>query len=516
MKKILEKIRKVILWTPDIRLVAIVAVTAFLLLLVPLLRIAIYTVPWYDDYGYGNSVKNFLSLEYSLSSALQGAIYCVRTQWWAWQGTFSSIFFMATAPFVWNESYYFLGSLFLIIILPLSVFVLAGVLLRSVLKADMSYTLILQATVAAAVVVFIHSDRAGFYWYNSGVHYVGMHAFLLLTAAAWIKILAGTGRIRTVLLLVWTLFGAVLGGGANFVTALQGLVLLMSLAALGVLLRKRRTFLLLPSMAVYLYAFYINVSAPGNSKRQALFSGSGEGVMGAASAVLSSFWEALRYLWRFTGLRTWAVVLLLLPIIWQMLKKTEFRFKYPALILLWSFCFYATGFTPSLYAMGHAGLGRTLNSVKITWQLLLFLNEVYWLGWLRQKTREKGRLADLARKFRRRDKIREGVPVCFYLLMGMLMFGIFAADPYQAAHYSTFCAYWYVHTGEADAFHKEYLARVETIINGGSVVEVTPYHFKPAPICVDDLSADPSNEANQFMASWYGKEAIICKSADTE
>ena len=516
MKKLLEKMRKIILWSPDIRLVAIVAVISFLLLMVPLLRIAVYTVPWYDDYGYGSYVRNFLSSEYSLSSALKGAIICVRDQWWAWQGTFSSIFFMATAPFAWNEYYYFLGPLFLIIILPVSVFVLAGVLLRSVLKADRSHTLILQATVAAAVVVFIHSDRAGFYWYNSGVHYVGMHAFLLLTAAAWIKILAGTGKIGTALLLVWTLFGAVLGGGANFVTALQGIVFLMSLVALGALLRKWRTLLLLPSLAVYLYAFYINVSAPGNSTRQALFSGSGEGVMGAASAVLGSFREGFRYLWSFTGLRTWAVVLLLLPVIWQMLKNTEFRFKYPALVLAWSFCFYATGFTPSLYAMGHAGLGRTLNSVKITWQLLLFLNEVYWLGWLRQKTREKGWMADFFLKFRYRDKTREGVPVCFYLLMGMLMFGIFAADPYQDAHYSSFCAYWYVHTGEANEFHKEYLARVETIVNGGSVVEVAPYHFKPAPICVDDLSADPDNEANRFMASWYGKEAIICKSADTD
>lgn len=516
-KGLLDRIKKIILWRPDMRLVAVLAVTALVLLLVPIVRFALYSVPWYDDYSFGNFVRMALNNEYSLSSALRGAIDCVRTQWWAWQGTFSSIFFMSLVPLVWGESYYFLGPLFLIIILPASVFVLEGVLLRGVLKVETASSLILQATVAAVTVMFIYTDRAGFYWYNSGVHYIGMHSFLILTVAAWAKLLNGSGKPGTVFLFVWTLIGAVLGGGANFVTALQGLVVVVSLVALGALLRRKRTILLLPSLAVYAYAFKKNVLAPGNRNRQVIYSGSREeGAMSAVSAIAESFLEAFRHMWRFTGFRTLAVMLLLLPIIWRMVKKTNFRFRYPGLVLVWSLCFYATGYTPSLYALGHAGLSRTLNAVQITWQILLFLNEVYWLGWLRQRTAQEGGAAKIARKLRSRFAIGEGIPICFYLLMGMMMLGIFAVDYPQESYYSSFCAYKYVHSGEANEFHKEYLARIEMIVNGESVVEVPPYHFKPAPICVDDLSEDPNSEPNRFMATWYEKAAIICVNPNSE
>ena len=78
-------------------------------------------------------------------------------------------------------------------------------------------------------------------------------------------------------------------------------------------------------------------------------------------------------------------MVMLLPLIWQALKETEYRFRYPGVVLLWSFCLYATGYTPSLYSLGHAGLSRTLNAAKITYLLLLFLNEIYWCGWLQQR-----------------------------------------------------------------------------------------------------------------------------------
>ena len=503
MKKVWERIKKVVLWRLDMRLTAVLAVLAMLLLIIPLLRIAFYTVPWYDDYNYGKYVKNFLIEDYSLGSALRGAYYCVHTVWYAWQGTFSSVFFMCMGPFVWDTKYYYLGSLFLILLFSVSVYVFTGVLLRGVLKAERSYSIVLQAAAVAIAVVFIHSDRAGFYWYNSGVHYVGMHSFLLLTAAAWIMLLIGKKKWSTILLVIWTLIGAVLGGGANFVTALQGMVLVISITVLGALLRNKRCLLLFPSAAVYAYAFYINVSAPGNNVRSAYFSG-----LDPLSSILRSFLEGFLHMWTFTGLRMLSAMLLLLPIIWNMLKKVEFKFQYPGAVLLWSFCFYATGFTPSLYSMGDAGLGRTLNAVKITWQILILMNEVYWLGWLQQKAVQREKM--------NRNQERKAMPLIYYLVSGGVILGIFAADPYQAHHYSTFCAYYYVHSGEAFEFYKEYLARVEMIENGGDVVIVPPYHFTPAPICVSDLFSDYSREENTTMADWYGKQAIICKEDDAE
>lgn len=514
MKQIWSKIQKMLLWKPDMRLVAAVSVLAVLLLMIPLARYVLYSVPWYDDYLYGRFVKANLEQEYSLSSGVQGAVLSTKTEWYAFQGTFSSIFFMSIAPYAWNEDLYYLGPEFLIAISVISVFVLVGVLLKGILKADTASCIIIQSVAAAVVMVFIYSFQQGYIWYNGGLHYVGMHSFFLLTAAAWSMLLADKGKINTAFCLVWSLMGAVLAGGANYVTALQGLLLILSLVALGICLRRKRTLLLLPSLIVYAIAFYYNVSAPGNDRRYAIYDDSGL-TMGAFEAVWRSFVEAFRYMWEFTGVRMLAAMVLLLPVIWLMLRKVEFRFRFPGILLLWSFCFYATGFTPSLYVMGDGGVSRTLNIVKINWQLLLLLNEVYWLGWFQQRNRREKKSAGLFQKLCGAIGNLKGIPISFYAVMGLIMLGIFALEPLQATNYSTFCAYWFVHTGEAEAFHNEYLARIDTIKNGGSVVVVTPYVFRN-PLCTEDLSEDPENGPNRAIAVWYGKEAVICRKAEAE
>ena len=44
----------------------------------------------------------------------------------------------------------------------------------------------------------------------------------------------------------------------------------------------------------------------------------------------------------------------------------------------------------------------------------------------------------------------------FYVVMAMLMIGIFAIEPNKGGIYSTYCAYYFVHTGEAYNYYKEY------------------------------------------------------------
>ncbi|MCM1568179.1 MAG: hypothetical protein NC081_01880 [Roseburia sp.] len=497
MKKWKESIKKAGAWKPDTRIVAGFFVLALILLLIPLLRICRYTTPWYDDYSYGNSPKNFLALEYSLGSALQGVLYCVKTMWYAWQGTFSSIFFMALVPSIWGEQYYFLGPMFLVLILPAAVFVLVKVLVRDVLGADYASCLVLQVTASVLALVLMHTARSGLFWYNSGIHYIGMHSFLMLYAASLIKLLQTKNRWPLFLLMPVSLLGALLCGGANFVTSLQGMLVTLSVMGIGILCKRKRVALMLPAFVVYACGFYLNLSAPGNDKRMGYYT---DVRMGAGAAVVQSFAEAFKHLWAFTGWMTIALLLLVAPVIWQMVKRISFRFRYPGLVLLWSFCLYATGFTPSLYSLGNPGLGRTLNAVKLTFQLLFLLNEVYWLGWL-EKTLEK-----------RKKKVWSGrVFWWFYPVMGAVMLLVFLTTPSPEGIYSSWGAYYFVHTGEADNYYREYLERVEVLKGPGKNVVVKPYMWNPWLIRVGDLSEDPNREENQFIAQWYGKDSVVCK-----
>lgn len=495
---------------PDSRLVAFLAVGILLVLLIPLLRLSFYTLPWYDDYSYGKFVKGFLDQERTWESALEGAVNGTKVQWYAWQGTFSSIFFMCLMPGVWGEEFYFLGPFFLILILPFSVWILGRVMLRDVLKADNSIAVIISSIAAAVCVVMIHSPGTGFFWYNGGIHYVGMHSFLLLLAAGWMKLLIGGGRIASAGLILWTVIGAVLAGGANYVTALQGAILAASLVGLGVVLRKKRTFLLLPSMAVYVFAFYKNIIAPGNSVRTNVLSDMGRG-MGALASIGNSFLEAFLHLGEFTGPMTLAVLLLLAPLIRRVAVKCSFRFRYPELLLLWSLCLYASGFTPGLYTLGFDIPDRTVNAVKLTYQILLFVNEVYWVGWLCRKLEGMGEIAFLGwiwEKKRNSERMGEMPSLLFFLAMGLGMLCLFAMEPDRRELYSSCGAYRDIRSGEAYNFYLECRERIDRLKGDEHDIVFQPFQWTETYLYQGDLPEEPWEHQNTVMAEWYGKGSV--------
>lgn len=505
-----EKTGKLLLRTPAPWLVAAVSAAAVAVLLIPLIRLAFYAAPWYDDYNFGKYVKNFLDQEFSLKSALEGALFCVKSEWYAWQGPYTANFFSALMPAVWGEEYYFLGPLSIILLLPVGVYVLTGTLMRTVLKTtDWASCVIVQSVAAAVAVVLMHSPREGFFWYVGGMCYVGVHSFLMLLTAAWIVLLTGKNKVLTTVLMLGSLAGAVLAAGSTYLTALQGLLIGLSIGALGVLLRSRRVLLLVPSLLVYAYGFWKSVSSPGNQVRKVGFEESGIG-MDPVSAIVNSFIEAFRQLGKFTDMAAVLMLILLVPIIWKMIQKINFSFRYPGLLLLWSFCLYATGFTPCLYTLGYIGPERALNVVKLTYQLLLFINEVYWLGWLYGKLQRAERMTLLGRIREKKGPVQGAdPPVLFYLVMGVLIVGTCFLNPHREKAYSSYGAYVCIHSGEAYNFYQEYLERVETIKNGGDTVTVKPYNYRPEILCRGELSEDRDSGPNKAIAKWYDKSAVI-------
>ena len=320
------RLKKFVLWKPSARVAAVVFSLALILMLIPLLRLALYSVPWYDDYNYGLYARRAVESGAGLPGAIRGAWECTKMSWYAWQGTYSSIFFMSLVPNIWGEEFYFIGPMFLILLLVAGIFAFIGVLAGDVFKFDKIYTFSLQSVTAAAVLMFIYSAKEGFYWYNGGVHYVGMHSFCLLMLAAAVKLLKVKNKAASCFLLFGSMLGVLLSAGANYVTALQGLLALLLTVGIAVLCKDRRAFRLLPSLLVYGIGFYKNVIAPGNDKRMTSFIGYG---YGAVESILCSFLEALKYLWEFTGLITVAVLAMLVPVVWQMVKKAVLLFLCP-------------------------------------------------------------------------------------------------------------------------------------------------------------------------------------------
>ncbi len=483
-------------WKPGNRVLCILSAIIFIILLIPLFRIAMYAIPWYDDYIYGIFVRDRLAENPTVFGALRGAAEAAAYKWNTWQGTYSSLFLMALVPFVWGEEYYFWGLWFIIALLVMSVFVLTKVLVRDVIRADRETCFIMQIFAATVVVLLIHSARAGFFWYNSGIYYVGMSSVLILTAAAELRLLVEELRRKQLCLAAILTALAFLLGGSNYVTALQGILMTASVICFGIYRHNKRTYLMLPAAIVYAAGFTLSAAAPGNAFRTKELEELGLG-MDPVEAILRSLWEGMIQLWGFSGFFTIFMLLLAVPVIWQMVKKCRFSFRYPLLWCGWAFCLYSAGYTPSFYSLGEAGPERTVNAVKITYHVLLIITEVYWLGWLNRYLERKGKKEFDIKGY-----------WWYYALILAAMFVCFVLTPYKAAEYSSYGAWSYLHSGDAAGFRQEYLERVEILKGPEKDVVLEPFHYYPRVLSVEDIKWEASAEPNRAMAAWFGKDSV--------
>lgn len=489
--------KKIIGCEINIKLLSIGSLCLLIALSIPIARIMMYCVPWYDDFGYGHLTKVYWETNHSFIEAIQGALKNVHGMWYAWQGTYTSCFFMSLMPAIWGTDKYAYGLWAILAILIISVFALVRVLMTDVLKLkDRWLCLFIQSMVASTVVLFMRSAIEGFFWYNSAVHYTAMHSLGILFIAGMIKLVYAKGKVKTALLIIGSIAGAFIVGGVNNVTVLQVGLVMLSIIVAGLVFKKKKVLFLLPATVCYAYAMYLNMSSPGNAKRMVHYVNM---KLSPVEAILRSFQSAVTYFDDFTGWMTLAIVIFMIPVVLIIVTKTNFEFKLPGLVLLWSFCLYATGFTPTLYTMGHTLLGRATNMAKVTFQILLFINVVYLIGWLYRVLKQK---KDVTLKLKSTWS--------FYLVLGMIMIGIFAVEPNKGGIYSTYCAYYFVHTGEAYNYHQEYLQRVEICESDELDVVVTQYGYKPWVLCLGDLSEDPNSEPNRFMAQFFGKNSITC------
>ena len=221
--------KKILTWKPGEKLLAIGFCLLLLAALIPLFRLTIYAVPYYDDYNFGRFARAAMEQEQSKWAAIPGALECSRTQWYAWQGTYSSIFFMTLMPAIWGEQYYFLGPVFILLLLLAGIMVFTHVILRKVFGMEKWISLAIQAVITTAQFMFIYSAQSGFYWYNGGIHYVGMHGLGLLFLAVSICLERAEGRTAKGLLFTASVLLAMITAGSNFVTALQGLLCLVTI-----------------------------------------------------------------------------------------------------------------------------------------------------------------------------------------------------------------------------------------------------------------------------------------------
>lgn len=354
------------------------AVLLLVLACIPVVYAGRYVFPQSDDFSYAAYSYWALQDGAGIGGVIGAAARKVAECYVSWQGTFSSIFLMALQPGIWGDGVYHAVPFLLILLLCVGVFAFFGALLGRWCKSKKE-AVITAALVCLLAVLRPVSKASAFFWFNGAIHYLGAFSFLLLFLACELAAF-GAKRGKQAYLALACFFGALVGGG-NLVSGLMGCVLVFYLGAILCCLKQkdRLRLLLLPGL-ILLLAFAVNVLAPGNLLR-ANNSGDTE-PLGVFLSVLGSFVCCARQM--FGEWTDWYFLLLLLflrPVLQRAARRTSFDFPLPGAVLFFSFCLLSAMYTPSLFAVGTARIGRIENIMYFSFLILGVLNEWYLLGW---------------------------------------------------------------------------------------------------------------------------------------
>ena len=473
----------------------------FILSLIPLLHIGLYAHAAGYDFAFGLQAHLAWKETRSLPAVIHAALNTVKSYYYSWQGTYSSIFLMALQPAVISERLYPLTCVIMLAMLIGSHLFLFRTLFTFYLKLDKGMWVSLALSVLLLSIQILDSPGAAFFWYNGAVHYVFMHSCMIFLMAVLLLFLKTSKKSTQGICLLSACFLSFTAGGANYVTALLTPLLIALLTALSLLYKNKRGLLCFFPLFLALAGLGINASAPGNAVRMAEQIDS----MEPLEAVYHSFLYALKGIGSWTTLYVVFFLLLLFPFLFGALYQKDFHFPLPGIPALFSFCLIAASYTPSLYSMGHVIIyERTLNIMRMFYYLLLFLNLVYFTGWITEKCRSYDTTFKLPGVL---QEFRQKCSRSFCLSMGIFFLCLLLfSDKNQVTSLSAVDSLW---KGYAQSYHAESLNRTILLsVDGVDEVWVPNFSVCPPLLNPQSLSTDPSEYPNPTIAAWYGKTTL--------
>ena len=487
---------------------AVYAGVLFVLSLLPLLALGRYNVMCVDDYDYGRVVHDTWLATGSLWQSVRTAWQQNMEFYRDWQGTYVSCFLMALCPMNFYYEAAWVVPVIMVGMFASSAFILGRHILCRWLGADKTSGSFVMFMVLFMFYQVIEEPYEGIYWYNGSTHYVLMESVWFFTLTAISAGLWTEKKSREVIFCMIAVILSVIVGGGNLVTGLQAEILMVFLLLYAAAVNRRKIVTAALPFITGTAGFLFNTLAPGNIHR-------GEQDMdvgySAAMSVLLSFYHAVVFMIRWTPAFVILVWLMLLPVLWKIMKRSDKTFRHPVWVTIGAFCVLSAMFTPTLFAIGMVGLARVDNIIQMVYYLCLFMVTAYWLGYFAH--RETASCEELSvagctqagealGTFLERTKGRM-TAAC---LLAVLVMWVFTADKNT---YTSISALRSLYNGEAKAFYAEAMERHAIYIDENIVdVEIRPYSARPALFDFNDLTEDAGNWLNLAVMTYYNKAYV--------
>jgi len=366
-----------------LKAINIICILACIAVVTPLLIIGHYDYPSADDWAFGVSTYHCIQEGGSPWDILRASIDTVML-WREQEGEprYMNAFLGTIQPGIWGVHFYritpwiMIGSLFLSEIL-LCRFLLGGAINKGYILPVILPSLAIQIFCAPF-------PTETFYWWTGAVNYTFIFSLSVILLMVFLMLKKGNmSRTKTVLLIF---LGVILGiavGGDSYAASLSAVCFLAALSG-KMLFQDKRAFLrTFPITATTTAGLLFCLIAPGNAIRlEQDFRGARTG---AVQAILLSLWKTMTNIYSWTGLKMAVMLLLTAPFLWRALKRTEYRFRYPAVFTLFTFGIYASQIVATMYVNGSTGGGRMGDVLYYAYHVWLLLNAAYWIGWLQRR-----------------------------------------------------------------------------------------------------------------------------------
>ncbi len=494
------------------KMIAMGMMAGLIVSLIPILILAFYNYPCADDFSASDTAHWAWMKTGSIFEVLKAAIENVIYNYENWSGVYASVFWTSLQPGLFGEQFYGVTT-----VISILLFVSAGIYLTYVIGSKYikgnSYSWI------AICVLYIFSSiqcmpdgNEGLYWHAGGANYTWAFAFMLLLTACILALYKEENTKKKSVKFISACILAVLVGGGNYITALQGCIWLVLINAVMVFadkqsakisygkVLKKNSLLILPTFVTAI-AFLISVLAPGNAVRM----GSSTG-MGPVESILESFHYALvvpvEYWLKWP---VWILLAISVPFMWNIVKEQKFSFSYPGIVALSGFCLVAAGFTPCLYAQGTMQAGRLHDTVYYILMIILYSVTFYMIGWMYRLKN-----GNINLKKQKSDRM-ELSSVSKKWILGMLLVwsvgSIFSMRTDTGIYIGTDALYAII-SGKAEEYRQVNEKRLELLESAEENVILPKFTNVPSLLQFNDISTNPMEWLNTAMAVYYEKESV--------
>ena len=502
----------------------IVIMGLFMISLLPIFYVGLYTYPTGDDFWYGKLVMKAWREQHSVFACIGAAFTTIKNFYYSWQGTWYSIFLFCFNPEMFVKGGYKIVPVLAVGLLCGGYYLLLYQTMVKTLKLPKRTTLVCFCVLLFQMLQYMPRTTSGIYWFNGIMHY-NANTFTAMVAISMMILFLREGKKYAFALMLLTMF---LIGGGNYQAALMPLLFwgfLVIAAFFNVakgtglkerfmaVFRAKRVWLLGLGVMLEVPGVLISGLAPGNSIRSEEFEMNLKWLLQCVYYAIDRGIYLVRdnYFEKYPSMFFFAVLLcvFLWYEMWNVQKKTNFKFPAPIVFVLYMCGIYWAMYYPEIVSKSDVS-GGVPDTTQQIFLITSLANIIYVIGYVQRVLREHIKEETLQKAWWG-PAINRGTGIARKVSNLMVLIGLITSGLAGYSQSTDMLCVDLVRSGRAKVYatvRKEQIRILEDPeVKDARIPELFDYDYYP--ICHLQALPYAHCEPNCDMQVYYDKDSVV-------